>query len=142
MTNGFECSVDAGEEAVFGALVDVVQSIKAPNMRLWAVKVSVNPSRFGVEEAFSVRLRNPAGEGEIGKITIRPLHGTQHLLKVPKNRTGGAKPPELDPKGSYFNTILKDLLGRLVDLGMYTPPSAPEDKGPIGFRPQEDTDAP
>lgn len=140
MTNGFECSIQAGEEAIFGALVDVVQSLKAPDRRLWAVKVSVNPSRFGVEEAFSVRLRKAAGEGEIGKFLIRPVSGTRHLLVVPKNRTGGAEPPELDADGDYFNGILDALLIRLAQLGLL--PDVPKEKGQIGYPLPEQTDAP
>ena len=134
MTNLFECPIQAGEDAVFGAVADVVQDHKNGDTHLWAVKVSVNPSRFGIDEAISLRLRSPAGEAEIGKLIIRPLNGENHLLVVPENATGGAKPPELDPDGKYLHRTLESLLIRLEQLNIYQPPSPPHDKEPIGFR--------
>ena len=83
MANLYECPIQAGEDAVFGAIADVVQAHKTGDTRLWAVKVSVNPSRFGIDEAISLRLRSPAGEAEIGKLIIRPINGENHLLVVP-----------------------------------------------------------
>ena len=142
MTNGFASLVEGGEDAIFGALVDVVQGLEEPDTGLWAVKVSVNPSRFGVDEALSVRLKSRDGEGEIGKFTIRPVKGGTHALTVPKNRTGGAAPPELDPEGTCFDGILTALLDRLGQLGLYSPPAAQEDKGPIGLRALQERDAP
>ncbi|MCH8061882.1 MAG: hypothetical protein IH861_05205 [Chloroflexi bacterium] len=134
MANLFECPVQAGEDAVFGAIADVLQTHKTSDTRLWAVKVSVNPSRFGIDEAISLRLRSSAGEAEIGKLIIRPLNGENHLLVVPENATGGAKPPELDPEGKYLHETIESLLIRLEQLNLYRPPSPPHDKEPIGFR--------
>ena len=134
MANLFECPIEAGEDAVFGAIADVVQPLNTSDTRLWAVKVSVNPSRFGIDQAISLRLRSPVGEAEIGKLIIRPLNGAKHLLVVPENATGGAKPPELDPDGEYLNKTLRSLLKRLEQLNLYTPPRPPHDKEPIGFR--------
>jgi hypothetical protein len=133
----FECHIEADQDAIFGTLADVLQHNKEADTLQWAVKVSVNPSRFGVDEAISVRQKDPNGEGEIGKLLIRPLRGNRYLLVVPKNRTGGAAPPELDPEGRYFDRILTALLERLAQLGLYTSTGESKAKEPAGSRRRE-----
>lgn len=130
--------IRGSEHAVFSALADVLNSLKEPGVRLWGVKVSVNPSRFGVDEAISVRLRTEAGESEIGKIVVVPLGDGRYLLKTPEKGTGGAAAPELDPDLSRFSQVITAVLDRLTKLGLASNPEAtdaPRPKRGIGFRP-------
>jgi hypothetical protein len=131
MTAEYEYPVQGGDDAVYGALVDATQRVENSDRRLWAVRVSVNASRFGADEAFSIRLKGPDGEGEIGKITIRPLDSTRSLMTVPKNRTGGANPPELDSDGDQFWRLFRSLLSRLDQLGLL--PEVPQEKARLGY---------
>ncbi len=97
----YEIPIRASEGAVFSALVDAIQQLKRtkPGVHFRGVKISVNPSVFGVDEAFSIRIKNNAGKGEIGRIIIKPVDDDNNLLVIPENGTGGSKPPALDPDG-------------------------------------------
>ncbi len=133
MENHFECMVLAGQMGVFGVVMDVMQKHSGAGERLSASVISVNSSRFGSDEAISIRLKSGHREGEIGKVLVRPLHGNLHLLMVPGNRTGGAE-PELDSDGARFAVVLQSLLGRLEKQGLRVPNSPPPEKEPAGFR--------
>lgn len=126
----------ASERVVFSALADVVSGYRDPSFRVWGVKVSVEPSRFGTEEAISIRLRSKAGEAEIGKILVIPLDHGDYLFKVPVNQTGGAAMPDLDRDGQVFDNIVGSVLERLRQLGLVN--LSRTEKGPLGFRPPQE----
>lgn len=122
----------APEHAVFSVLADVLNSWDEPGVRLQAVKVSVNPSRFGYDEACSVRLRSEQGEGEIGKLLVVPLNQGSFELKVPEKHSGGAAWPELDPDGRRFDEVVARVLSALQQRGLL--PETPKEKGGLGFK--------
>jgi len=122
----------APEHAVFSVLAGVLNAWDEKGVRLTGVKVSVNPSRFGYEEACSVRLTCEDGEGEIGKLLIVPLGPEAYKLWVPPNHTGGAAFPELDPDGRRFDEVVSRVVSGLNRQGLL--PDKPKKKGRIGFR--------
>lgn len=142
MIQSQEYSITAPEHAVFFVLTEVVNSLGSPDVRLWGVKVSVNPSRFGTDEAFSVRLRSEKGEGEIGKILVIPWRKGSYLLKIPKHGTGGATPPELDPDGRWLDQVVERVLEKLNTEGFLSHQEAPKEKPPLGFQPRGKGHAP
>ncbi len=121
-TKAHEYRIQGDERAVFYALVDAIQQLKQkePNVEFRGIKVSVNPTVFGVDEAFSIRIKLNVGEGEIGRITVKPIRGNKNLLTIPKNRTGGSAPPDLDSDGLYFKLLEQQLLKSLKELGVVT----------------------
>lgn len=125
----------APEHAVFSVLADVLNLWKDKEVRLRGVKVSVNPSRFGADEAISVRITSKAGEGEIGKILVVALTQEDYEFKVPVNHTGGSNLPELDPEGSIFDEVVNQVLLGLLQRGLIQPQE--KQKPPLGFKPSD-----
>ncbi|GEM_PF-2086823 len=132
MKEPLEIKTQASEQVVFSALADEANSQKNPDVNLWGVRVSVNSSRFGTDEAISIRLRSKAGEAEIGKILMIPLNDGHYLFKVPLNQTGGATMPELDSSGERFTQVLIGVLRRLLALGLIAP--SEREKRRLGFQ--------
>lgn len=131
-----EVLTEANDYVIFTVLADVVKSLTTSDRRVWGVRVSVNPSRFGVDEAFSVLLRTQDTEGEIGKILVIPRGNGLYWLRVPIKHTGGAAWSELDPQGNTFDAVVQQLLVSLEKRGLVPKPDEPEEKRrDLGFRP-------
>lgn len=122
----------ASDEAVFSVLADELNAARTEDRKLVGVRVSVNASRFGADEAFSVRLKTRQGEAEIGKLVVVSLGQDRYELKIPVNHTGGSALPQLDPDGSQFETIVAGVLKRLAQRDLL--PLEPPKKRPIGFK--------
>lgn len=115
MTDAFRLGdTKAPEHALFSVLADVLNAWEDKQVRLKGSKVGVNSSRYGFDQAISVRLSSAAGEEEIGKIVIVPMNEDTYEFKVPVNNTGGAELPRLDPKGEIFGEVVGRVLKGLV----------------------------
>ena len=130
MEGVYRIKTSADEHGVFRVLVEVLNTDRRPNTRIWGVKVSVSPGRFGVDEAWSIRLRSDAGEGEIGKLLFVPLDKGVNRLEIPVMHSGGATYPDLDPQGRVFDEIVRDVQATLVARDLVPGAGGRRPKGP------------
>ncbi len=86
------------------------------------VKASVEKDRYGVEEAYRVRLHGDGGNSEIGVLCFIPLGVRRNVLRVPEHHGGGNAYPPADADGKIFDRFFWRLANRMYLDGLVPRP--------------------